>query len=114
MELWSLGRLLELRRLRSHEDEVTYKLLVNDVIDPNKGYGWVVAVLYDAKGNRAITNPIRVYPVNSHTTVNEATTTTPKQPEPLSPPTTIIAIIALIVGLVISRFIRSAKFSINK
>jgi hypothetical protein len=39
---------------------LTLSLPTDRIVDPYRGFGWLILVVYDVRGNRAITNPIWV------------------------------------------------------
>ncbi|MGC8982202.1 MAG: CehA/McbA family metallohydrolase [Desulfurococcaceae archaeon] len=61
IEVYSLGRLIRSIPVSPSgvmTTNITIELPASMVIDPTRGFGWVVFIVYDVRGNRAITNPI--------------------------------------------------------
>ncbi|MEM4561535.1 MAG: CehA/McbA family metallohydrolase [Desulfurococcaceae archaeon] len=80
VEVWSLGRLVRTISLSGESADVNIELPAHLLVNPNRGFGWVLLIVYDTRGNRAITNPIwidlTVYTTEQPSTITETVTTT--------------------------------------
>lgn len=76
VEVWSLGRAVRTISLSGREQELTVSLSVSEVVNASRGFGWIVFIVYDRAGMRAITNPIwiELNTIPAYTTVTETTT----------------------------------------
>jgi hypothetical protein len=75
LEVWSLGRVIYTTTLTGMSQNLTLSLPTDRIVDPYRGFGWLIVVVYDARGNRAITNPIWVDTRTSPVTVTLPPTT---------------------------------------
>ena len=60
LEVWSQSRVVYTVSLNGTSQRLTLTLPAEKLVDRNRGFGWLILIVYDARGNRAITNPIWV------------------------------------------------------
>lgn len=58
VDVLSLGRVVRSISLSGESSTVSIELPVSTIVNATRGFGWIVLVVYDTRGNRAITNPI--------------------------------------------------------
>ncbi|MCC6034526.1 MAG: CehA/McbA family metallohydrolase [Desulfurococcaceae archaeon] len=58
LEVWSQSRIAYTTSLNGTSQRLTLILPAEKLVDRNRGFGWLILIVYDTRGNRAITNPI--------------------------------------------------------